>query len=190
MVESFLSVETRRLELIAATPWLIRAEIDDPRRLESLLGRQVPENWPPELVEEARPYFLEDLLLPEAVGWSCWYVALWGNASTRPVVIGTAGFKGWPRSDGTVEIGYSILSQYQGRGYASEAVAGLVRWAFSHPYVSRVIARTLPGAEASMRVLQKNGFRRIEADARVDLVQFEVIPEDLPRPRFRMGVRY
>jgi [ribosomal protein S5]-alanine N-acetyltransferase len=190
MVESFLSVQTRRLELIAATALLVRADMEDPRRLAALLNRQVPENWPPELVEEARPYFLEELALPAAVGWSCWYVLLKGARRFPSVLIGTAGFKGLPISDGTVEIGYSILSQYQGKGYASEAVGSLVRWAFSHRYVSRVTARTLPDAQASIRVLRRNGFRQMEEDRGNGLLGFQLFRENIPVLHYRWGVRY
>jgi [ribosomal protein S5]-alanine N-acetyltransferase len=191
MVENFLSVETPRLELIAATELLVRADMEDGPLLARLVDRKVPENWPPELVAEARPYFLEDLTRPGNVGWSCWYVALKQGRDPRTAfLIGTAGFKGLPSSDGTVEIGYSILPQYQGKGYASEAVSHLVRWAFMHRFVSRVTARTLPDAEISKRVLYKNGFKQVDEDARNGLLLFQIFREDVPRLRYLVGVRY
>jgi [ribosomal protein S5]-alanine N-acetyltransferase len=56
------------------------------------------------------------------------------------------------------EIGYSVMPDHQRLGFASEAVAGLIGWAFSHPEVRLVTAQTLPALEASIRVLENNGF--------------------------------
>jgi ribosomal-protein-alanine N-acetyltransferase len=57
-----------------------------------------------------------------------------------------------------VEISYSVLSQYRIQGYATEAVARLIVWAFSHQNVRMVAANTLPHLQQSIRVLEKNGF--------------------------------
>jgi ribosomal-protein-alanine N-acetyltransferase len=74
------------------------------------------------------------------------------------LVIGTAGFKGPPDADGMAEIAYGIVPGYQGHGYATEAAAALVEFAFASGRVRRVRAHTLPTANASTRVLAKCGF--------------------------------
>jgi len=76
-------------------------------------------------------------------------------------VIGQCGFKGPPTTDGTVEIAYSVAPEHQGKGYATEAAAALVGYAFEHGQVRLVRAHTLPEANASTRVLTKCGFRHI-----------------------------
>ncbi len=76
-----------------------------------------------------------------------------------PVTVGILGFEGLPNERGEVEIGYSVLPDHQRAGSASEAVAALTRWAFSHPWVRRVMAETYPELTASRRVLGKNEFR-------------------------------
>ena len=82
--------------------------------------------------------------------------------------------KGEPTDDGTVEIGYSIVEAYQGRGIGTEIVAALVAHAFGDARVTRVIAETFPELVASIRVLEKNGFRRIEeAGAEPGVIRFE-----------------
>ena len=63
------------------------------------------------------------------------------------------GFKGPPDSAGSVEIGYSALPQFQGRGVTGELVGGLVRWSFSHPSVTRIVADTMPSDAPSVRLL-------------------------------------
>lgn len=73
------------------------------------------------------------------------------------------GFKGVPDSDGSIEIGYGINPAYHGHGYATEMVHAMVSWALGQPAVSRVTAETREDNQASIRVLEKVGFRRIGA---------------------------
>jgi ribosomal-protein-alanine N-acetyltransferase len=75
-------------------------------------------------------------------------------------VVGKAGFKG-PPADGVVEIAYGLSPEYQGKGYATEAVEALTAYAFESGKVRVVRAHTLPESNASGRVLTKCGFRRI-----------------------------
>ena len=74
-------------------------------------------------------------------------------------MIGTAGFKGPPDRTGVVEIAYGIVPSFEGQGYATEAAAALVGFAFASDDVRLVCAHTLPASNASTRVLLKCGFR-------------------------------
>lgn len=74
-------------------------------------------------------------------------------------VIGSCGFKGPPGEAGTVEIAYGVDPAHQGRGYATEAAHALAAYAFRSNRVRLVRAHTLPGPNASTRVLSKCGFR-------------------------------
>lgn len=151
-------IETTRLTLVAATLALARSEITDRGEFARLLGASVPDNWPPETLADALPVLLGWLeAAPERVGWFVWYALAAGESSAGPVLLASGGFKGPPR-DGTAEIGYSVLPQFQGRGYATELVGGLVRWALQQPGVARVVAETEWANAASVRVLTKAGF--------------------------------
>lgn len=77
------------------------------------------------------------------------------------IEVGKAGFKGPPTADGMVEIAYTILPDFQGRGFATEAAQALVAFAFSSGKVRVVRAHTLPEANASTRVLAKCGFQHL-----------------------------
>ena len=77
------------------------------------------------------------------------------------IVVGKSGFKGPPAPDGVVEIAYSVVPDFQGKGYATEAAQALVAYAFSSGRVRVVRAHTLPESNASTRVLAKCGFRHI-----------------------------
>lgn len=85
-----------------------------------------------------------------------WY-AMWLIELHDGTHIGDLCFKGIG-DDGVPEIGYGIRDAFQGCGYASEAVKGMVGWAFSHPFVTAVEAETAPDNKASQRVLEKCGF--------------------------------
>jgi ribosomal-protein-alanine N-acetyltransferase len=66
-----------------------------------------------------------------------------------------------PDEPGTVELGYGVNPSYQGQGYATEAARALVRWAKQEPRIRRIIASCLEDNVASVRVLQKAGFRPV-----------------------------
>ena len=85
-----------------------------------------------------------------------WY-AIWMIERKDGTHVGELSFKGF-NADGSVEIGYGILEEYQGRGYATEAVEAVVRWALKQPGVTRVEAEAEPDNRASQRVLEKCGF--------------------------------
>ncbi len=73
-------------------------------------------------------------------------------------VVGDIGFFRAPDEAGEVEIGYSVIPSRRRRGYATEAVAALVRWAFDQKGVTAILAGTEPDNEASQRVLRQAGF--------------------------------
>lgn len=86
-----------------------------------------------------------------------WYTA-WGiYLRDTGAYIGDANFKGLP-AHGRPEIGYGLEPVFWGRGYATEAVAALCRWAMEQPGVTAIEAETVPDNAASQRVLEKLGF--------------------------------
>jgi [ribosomal protein S5]-alanine N-acetyltransferase len=92
-------------------------------------------------------------------------------------LVGSCSFKG-PPADGIVEIAYVVEAEEQGKGYATEAAQALVAYALTSREVCVVRAHTLPEMNASTRVLEKCGFRRIG----------EVVdPEDGPVWRFEQS---
>lgn len=150
-------IESRRMTLVAATPELVSADLDGRESFAEALGANVPEEWPPDLYDSmAMRFSLRQLRDPSERGWSLWY--LLSKREAPPTVIGICGFKGKPDRAGSVEIGYSVLRQFRIQGYATEAVARLVVWAFSHQNVVEVTAETLPHLRQSIRVMEKNGF--------------------------------
>lgn len=73
-------------------------------------------------------------------------------------IVSELGFKGTPDQNSEVEIGYGTFPHQQGKGYMSEAVGIVCKWALSRIDVRGVLAETDQKNAASIRVVQKNGF--------------------------------
>lgn len=71
--------------------------------------------------------------------------------------IGCGGFKGKPK-DGKVEIAYGTFKKYEGQGFGTEICRQLVLLAMNTDPDIMIIARTLPENNASVGILQRNGF--------------------------------
>jgi len=151
-------IVSARMRLVPATVALARAELANRAAFSRLLSASVPDQWPPEMLADALPTFLEWIeAAPDLAGWYVWYAMIRRPDSAADILGASAGFKG-PPEDGTVEIGYSVLPQFQGRGYATEMVRSLTEWAFRQPGVDTIIAQTAATNMASLRVLEKTGF--------------------------------
>ncbi|WP_088042921.1 GNAT family N-acetyltransferase [Bacillus sp. EAC] len=77
------------------------------------------------------------------------------------LVIGDMGFKGGPDKHGIMEIGYSILPQYQGNGYATEMGKAFCKWGMNKENVHKIIATCSIYNHASIRVLEKIGMKKL-----------------------------
>lgn len=167
-------IRTARLALVPASGELLTAALDGPEALAAGLGARVPPTWPPEFVDPPALEFTRDrlALAPDQRDWWMFFVVL-ASTGDGPVLVGTAGYKG-PPTDGAVEIGYSIVSDHRRRGYASEAVRGLLARAFGVRQVHRVVAETLPELAPSIAVLRKCGFAPAGEGSEPGVVRFEI----------------
>ncbi|NLX97113.1 MAG: GNAT family N-acetyltransferase [Rhodopirellula sp.] len=169
-----LTIRLDRLELIAATEALLQAEEDVPQFAQHLQA-EVPRNWPTPLYDsDARQHFLRVVKEnSEAVGWTAWYILLIDQLGKK-TLIGAVGACGQPDDEGQIVIGYSLLDQFQGKGYATEALRGFLEFAKRHPSLRKVVADTYPHLMASIRVLEKNGFVRCGSGAEEGTMRFEL----------------
>jgi ribosomal-protein-alanine N-acetyltransferase len=137
-------VATKSLKLVPQTRDEVRAYV---------------EQMPPHERAEVSPAWLARLEGSSAIDpWIHGFVVVHRDTGS---VIGKCGFKGPPAADGSVEIAYGIAPEHQGQGYATEAAAALVRYAFDSGQVRVARAHTLPEPNASTRVLTKCDFRRV-----------------------------
>jgi [ribosomal protein S5]-alanine N-acetyltransferase len=158
-------IHTARLDLVVAAEEQLRAELESPGALAASLACDLPASWPPELYDaDAVRYSLGWLLKhPSESEWGFYYFIERAPTGTRPILVGAGGFKGPPDAEGVVELGYSIVTERHRRGYATEAVRGMLTFAFSSPRVTTVIGQTLTSLPASIGVLEKAGFAFVGA---------------------------
>ncbi|MEQ8186706.1 MAG: GNAT family N-acetyltransferase [Candidatus Eremiobacterota bacterium] len=171
-------LSTDNLELIAATPEHVTAELESPGNLASLLNALVEPDWPPgEYDRDAQEFFLDRLKEggPDAVGWYTWYAVRRGNQTGPSTLIGAGGYFGPPSSDGTVEIGFSVMPSWRGHGYATEIAGKLAEHAFTDIRVKKVIAHTVPENTASCKVLEKCGFSFVGMNEETGHNHFEIL---------------
>ena len=98
----------------------------------------------------------------EEHGFGLWVVEL--KSTGRP--IGICGLVKRTNSDDP-DLGFALLEQHQGNGYATEAARASVRFANAELGISRLDAITNPDNERSIAVLKRLGFR-YRADKVVD----------------------
>ena len=174
MTTQTVLLRTTRLDLVATTLRHIEAELDNPQALQPLLGAVIPPGWPPgEYDRHALEFFRERLTTggPSHVGWYGWYAITRDTAGRRDTLVAGGGYFG-PPSDGSVEIGYSVIPDARERGYATELVEALVTHAFACDDVRYVMAHTSDSNIGSTRVLAKCGFTPIGPGNEPGTVQY------------------
>jgi hypothetical protein len=73
--------------------------------------------------------------------------------------VGTVGLLRVNHEHSRGELGYDLARRWWGQGLATEAAAAVVAYGFAVMELHRIEAGVLPGNDASVRVLQKLGFR-------------------------------
>ena len=172
-----MSLETARLSLKPCAPAQLLALIEQPEHFAQQAGFAAAPGLHEMFTSHGvSPQWITALrTTPASDPWRHGFFLLHRATST---VIGTAGFKGPADPEGSVEIAYGIAPDFEGQGYATEAAAALVAFAFDTPGVALVCAHTLPTPNASTRVLRKCGFRYVG-----DIVD----PDDGPVWRWEHG---
>ena len=150
-------IETKRLTIIPLTyPQLVKyAACDNSLEAELNVGEST-RTISPELKEA-----LEDTIIPNVADGSRNYLysTLWTAISKdHNRMVGDLCIVGEPNEEGEIEIGYGTYETFQGNGFMTEMVEGLIAWARTQPMVRAITASTEKTNTASHRVLQKNSF--------------------------------
>jgi ribosomal-protein-alanine N-acetyltransferase len=102
--------------------------------------------------------YLEKLKQDSSIlGWGIWLVINKENNK----IIGDIGFKGKPDSESTVEVGYGMAPSARNKGFATEAVKELIKWAFTSGNVKKIVAECLTDNISSIKVLEKLNMKKI-----------------------------
>lgn len=124
-------------------PFLQRT-VNDPEVRHHLAGRGTPIN-----ADQERTYYEEVVCADEGV-------SLMVCDGEEPA--GTIGLMDVDHRNGAAEVGLFLAPDHQGRGFGTEAAELVTGYAFEELRLHRVLARTLAGNEASMRVWEKLGY--------------------------------
>jgi RimJ/RimL family protein N-acetyltransferase len=147
-------IETERLELVRLTAEAMEASLSGDH---GALPYAVPADWPDVHDTRLLQLRLRQLLGdPSRVTWGVYAIVLGGE------MVGHIGFHGPPgvnarRDPDAVEIGYTVFPEHRRRGYATEAVRGLLAYAREHG-VRSFVASVGPGNEPSLRLVRGLGF--------------------------------
>ncbi len=118
----------------------------------------------------------------------CWALRGYGKfvveekASGEAIgIVGPTYPEGWPEP----EIGYTILPAYHGRGYATEAAARSLAYAYDELGWTTAMSAIFPGNERSFRLSERLGARR-EGAVEIKPYGMLEIYRHLPPEEFRM----
>jgi len=153
-----MTIETENLIIVPYLPRHLRALIRSETEFEDTAGLRVADGIREQMLSASVDFIarLENGKQPDP--WQFGFAIIHQGEN---VLIGTCGFPGPPDPDGVAEIAYGIAPAYQGRGYATEAARALIEFATKDPRVETIRAHTLAETNASTRVLQKCGLKKI-----------------------------
>lgn len=150
-----MNVETERLILLPLDSNHLSLSIENFQELEKKLGLTITYTKLSEEMQYAMKVRRKKVLLDESnyLWLTNWAIIL----KEINCIIGFIMIKGYPNEIGEVIVGYEIENEYQCKGYATEAVSGLIKWIFKDERAKCVIADTEKFNIPSHRVLEKIG---------------------------------
>ncbi len=160
MTDTTLRTDRLRLTVLdlAAVESLLAG---DSRRLEDATGARFRWPAPPPYMAEALPDVRERLRLrPEEAPWWTWLIVREDTGEA----VGSVALGGPPDPSGAVLVGYTVYPEHEGHGFATEAVRGMIGWAFRQPGVREVRALAPVWNTPALRVAENVGMRPVGSD--------------------------
>lgn len=156
------ALETERLRIVALTPEQFGMLLDAPERLGRSLGFVPGEPPDGHTLEAMRGLYAEARKRRDAFPWmASWLIIL----KAERAAVGSACFMAPPDERGVVDVGYGLYARFRGRGFMTEALGALARWALEQPHVREVAAETERDNAASRSVLERCGFELCREEA-------------------------
>lgn len=166
-------IETERLLIKPLTAEELKKHVEEPEALARELGLTPSQSL---IEEETRAAILNDLLpnllnpANDPLFYTMWLVI--GKADKA--IIGGICFHGAPDEKGEVEIGYGTDEGYRNRGFMAETIAGMIDWLRGKKTVRKVKAETAMDNLASIKVLEKNGFKVVQQQENTVILVLEL----------------
>ena len=152
-----MQTETPNLILIPLSIEQLNKFAHNDGSLEAELGvnnspRIVPENFQSSLESRIFPN------MKDATKNALYYTIWIGITKAENMIVSTICFKGEANEKRESELGAATLGPHENKGYMTETLGGILKWAKSDGALRVVTAETNKNNTASIRVLQKNGF--------------------------------
>ncbi len=148
-------LQTERLLLIPFTTQICKNLISDDFSDLYNMGLIKGKSWPDSDVLETLPKIISNLSLVEApTGFESWMIIK--NETFE--IIGDLGFKGFNYEKENIDLGYGVIKEERGKGYAEEATKALIKWVFTEDIVKEITARCLIDNTSSIKLLKKLNF--------------------------------
>ncbi|RXM41498.1 GNAT family N-acetyltransferase [Chryseobacterium sp. CH21] len=115
------------------------------------------QSWIPETLEDVESFIRrnnKEFNQPES-----WYQLLITDKETK-AVIGDIGVHFLGDENVQVEFGITLSSSFQGKGYASEALKGIIDYLFNDLHKHRITASVDPANTASIQLMERIGLRK------------------------------
>lgn len=115
------------------------------------------QSWIPETLKDVEQFIErnnKEFNQPES-----WYQFLITEKDTK-AVIGDIGIHFFGSENLQVELGITLNKDFQGRGYASEALKGVINFLFSDLKKHRIMASIDPENIDSLKLMERIGFRK------------------------------
>jgi RimJ/RimL family protein N-acetyltransferase len=163
------TLTTERLRLVPI-PIDCTNSPDEREAIARATGARVPESWPAEHYDQEALDYTRKLLESDP---GTEYVMRYLVTRDEPAVIGMFGC-GPPDADGRVIIGYSVIPEYQRRGFASEALRAIIEWVRGQPTARIVAGDTYPHLIASIRTMEHCGLTFVGAGDGQGVIRYEL----------------
>lgn len=114
--------------------------------------------WKPQTLHEAEDFISTKISKISNIPNTWYQVGIFIKGFNE--LVGDIGIHFIESDNSEVEIGYTLSIEYQGKGYATEAVVGVINYLFSNINKHRVIASVDPTNIKSMALLERIGMRK------------------------------
>jgi RimJ/RimL family protein N-acetyltransferase len=153
-----MTIQTTNLILAAHLPRYLRALVCGQQEFENVAGLRVADGIREQLLNASSDFLTTLEKAKQSDPWRFGFAVI---HKIDNVFMGMGGFPGPPDAEGVAEIAYGIAPAYQGKGYATEVANALIDFASSDARVKTIRAHTLAEKNASTRVLEKCGFKKV-----------------------------
>jgi RimJ/RimL family protein N-acetyltransferase len=116
------------------------------------------QSWSTYTLEDAKKLFNEMKNINPALPGRWFQFVIEEKQSKK--IIGDCGLKVHEKDDKQADIGYTLANEFQGKGYATEAIQRILEYCFEVLKLHRVTATTDVLNDSSVRLLKRVGFRQ------------------------------